>query len=122
MEDQSMKSVEFEEKNKVIILHLDGDMHSCRVMNFEKILEKIMEKNPATIAVDCGKLLVLDPATISQLATYMKKARGNNIELVLYNLNPEVLLAFKMMKLDGFFTRVSQEQFEEEYINTSLIN
>ncbi len=122
MDDQSMKLFEYEKIKDIIILYLDGDLNSCRIMNFEGLLEEIMDNNPITIAVDCSKLYVLDPATISQIAKYMKRARCNNIELVFFNVNPEVQLTFELMKLDRLFSLISREKFEKDYIKNTMIN
>jgi anti-anti-sigma factor len=122
MENQPMKSVEFEIIEDIAILHLDGDINSCGIVNFESILEEIMGRNPLTIAVDCSNLLVLDSATVSQLAKYLKKARSNNIELVLFNINPEVLMTITLMQADALFTLVTGEQFERRYMNKELLN
>ncbi|MBP7736386.1 MAG: STAS domain-containing protein [Spirochaetes bacterium] len=117
-----MKQVEFEMIDNIIILHLEGDMNSCGIMNVESVLDEIMERNPITIAVDCGRLLVLDSVTVSQLTKYLKKAKSNNIELVLYNINPEVLMTITLMQVDGLFTLVTEEQFERRYINKEMLN
>lgn len=117
-----MKMFEYEKKNDVIILHLDGDLNSCRIMNFEGILKEIMDNNPITIAVDCSKLYILDPTTVSQMAKYMKKAMRSNVELIFFNVNPEVQLTFELMQLDRFFSLMSQETFEQNYFNKAMIN
>lgn len=117
-----MKEIELERIKDVIILHLQGDINSCKVPNFDLILNNIMEGKPMAIAVDCSMLLVVDPFMISQIATYIKKAQSNNIQIVLYNVNPEVQTTLEMMKLDGFLTLVSQECLEKEYLHRSLLN
>jgi anti-anti-sigma factor len=122
MENRSMKPFEFEMKEDIIILHLEGDLNSCGIMNFESIMDEIMERNPITIAIDCSGLLVLDSVTVSQLARYLKRAKSNNIELVLYNINPEVLMTITLMQVDGFFTLVTEEQFEQRYVNKEMLN
>jgi anti-anti-sigma factor len=122
MDDQSMKSVEYERINDIVILYLDGDFSSCRIMNFETVLEEIMQNHTITIAVDCSNLYILDPTTISQIAKYMKKAVSKNIELLFFNVNPEVQLTFELMKLDGLFSLISREKFEREYIRNNIIN
>ncbi len=122
MDDQPMNSIEYERIKDIVILYLDGDFNSCRVMNFEGILKEIMERHPIAIAVDCSNLYVLDPTTVSQISKYMKKAKSSNIELLFFNVNPDVQLTFELMKLDGLFSLISREKFEEEYINNKMIN
>jgi anti-anti-sigma factor len=117
-----MKTVEYRRINDIIILQLDSDLNACMVMNLQGIMEEIMDKNILTIAVDCTRLFVLDPVTISQVAACMKKARDNKIELIFYNINPEVQLTFEMMKLNGFFNLMSREKFEKDYIDQTLVN
>jgi len=117
-----MKMFEYEKKNDVIILYLDGDLNSCRIMNFEGTLKEIMDNHPIAIAVDCSKLYILDPTTVSQMAKYMKKAMNSNIELVFFNVNPEVRLTFELMQLDRFISLMSQEKFEQHYFNTAMVN
>ncbi len=122
MEVQSMKMFEYEKKDTVIILYLDGDLNSCRIMNFEGILKEIMDSNPLTIAVDCSKLYILDPTTVSQMAKCMKKAMNSNIELVFFNVNPDVQLTFELMQLDRFISLMSQESFEQHYFHKAMVN
>ncbi len=117
-----MKPVEFEMIDDVIIMHLDGDMNSCGTMNVECVLDEIMERNPITIAFDCSRLLVLDSVTVSQLTKFLKKAKGNNIELVLFNINPEVLMTIRLMQVERFFNLITEEQFERRYINREMLN
>ena len=117
-----MKEIELERIKDVIILHLQGNNNSCKVPNFEIILKNILEGKPMAIAVDCSMLYVVDPSMISQIAKYIKKAQSNNIQIVLYNVNPEVRPTLEMMKLDGFITLVSQECLEKEYLHKNLLN
>ncbi len=122
MDNQSLKTVEFEMIKDTIILHLDGDMNSCGIMNVECVLDEILERKPVTIAFDCSRLLVLDSVTVSQLTKFLKKAKGNNIELVLFNINPEVLMTIRLMQVERFFNLITEEQLERHYINREMLN
>ena len=110
-----MEEITFVEKNNNILLHLNGDLNTCRVMNVGEILRNLIDKCPRIIAVDCGMLYGIDPSSISQIIRCLAMARKNNIELVFYNLKPEVQVMFDLMKLNGLFTVMSQEIFDEEY-------
>ncbi len=110
-----MEKITFEEKNNSIILHLYGDLSTCKVMNVGSVLASLIDKSPRIIAIDCSNLYSIDTANISQIIKCLMLARKNNIELVFLNLNPEIQVLFDLMKLDGLFTVMSQETFDEEY-------
>jgi anti-anti-sigma factor len=111
-----MRPLEFNKTKDTIIIHLDSDLNSCGIVDIEGLVDDIMDADTITVAVDCKKLFVLDPATISRVAACMKKARSNKMQLVLLNLNPDMQLMFEMMNLDGFFTSMTQERFEKDYM------
>ena len=117
-----MEPLNYTKHDDVIIIQPDGDLNSCHIMNIEGLLEEIVDPGTITIAVDCRKLFVLDPSTISQMAACMKWAAKNSIELVFYNLNPEAQLMFDMMHLGGLFTRISGEKFENDYMGSGALN
>lgn len=110
-----MEAITFEEINNNIVLHLNGDLNSCRLMNVGHVIRTLIDKSPHIIAIDCSMLYSIDPSTISQIIRCLELARQNDIKLVFFNLNEEVQIMFNLMKLEGIFTVLSREIFDEEY-------
>jgi anti-anti-sigma factor len=61
---------------------------------------------------------IIDSTGISFLIKIRKAATSNEINLVIYSIPDKVLELFVIAGIDQFFTLMSVEDFEEEYLIT----
>lgn len=110
-----MNIAEVEELDGIIIIHVYGSL-SVKVINeFDSVCEDQLIKKPEVIALDCGRLDFIDSIAINHLFKFSHNAKGKDVKLVFFDINPTIKEIFKITNLDKLFSVMSKEQFEAEY-------
>lgn len=108
-----------EEKDGIITLFISGKLSSESISNFDEVTLDQIKKKPEVIALDCIDFQHMDSYGIHHVFQFAKKASENDIELVAFNLNPNVKKLLEITSLNTFIKIVSKETFETDYLHLS---
>jgi anti-anti-sigma factor len=105
-----------EEKDDLIIIYFFGELASANFYDIEAEIQEVFNKNPGILALNFNGLDIIDSTGISFLIKIRKEVTNNNIKLVIYSIPERVLELFNIAGIDRFFTLMSVEEFEDEYL------
>jgi anti-sigma B factor antagonist len=99
----------------LVIVRLSGRFNIEEVINFEKVVNEIIELSPRALSLDMSELKYIDSSGIGSLIKAMNIAKNRDIELVITDLDKEIMHIFKLAYLDRFFTISTQEEILRKY-------
>lgn len=111
-----MVKVTVEEKDDLIIIYFFGELASANFYDIDAEIQEVFKKKPSIVALNFNGLDIIDSTGISFLIKIRKTATNNDANLVIYNIPQKVLELFVIAGIDHFFTLMSVEEFEEEYL------
>jgi anti-anti-sigma factor len=114
-----MLQVSIEDRQRIIILHLEGDFFIDKLNEIEKIWHEQVSKKPRVIALDCSGIDHIDSSAISTLVKFLNEAMNRSIRLIFYDLNPSVQKLFEIARLQRFFTITTRDKFESKFLQTA---
>ncbi|MBN1501055.1 MAG: STAS domain-containing protein, partial [Spirochaetes bacterium] len=83
---------------------------------FEELWHSLVEKKPAVIAIDCKELEYIDSSAIGTLVKFLNNAMSKKVKLIFFDLNKAIQNIFKTARLDNFFTIITRDELEKEYM------
>ncbi len=111
-----MINVFFEDHGDITILTIGGEFFFESVEFAEQIWNKIVQKKPRVIGINCRDIKFIDSSAIGVLVKFLNNAMKQGIELVFFDLSDTIMNVFKTAKLSNFFTILTREQFERQYL------
>ncbi len=111
-----MVKVTVEEKDDLFIIYFFGELASANFYDIDEEIQEVFNRNPRIIALNFNGLDIIDSTGISFLIKIRKTATSNNIDFVIYSIPQKVLELFVIAGIDRFFTLMSAEEFEDEYL------
>jgi len=104
------------EHDDVIIISISGEFYLESVSYAEELWNEQVSRQPRVIAFNCKKIKYIDSSAIGILVKFLNSSAKVNVKLVFFDLSETVVTVFKTAKLNNFFTTMSKEEFEAEYI------
>ncbi|MCX7680145.1 MAG: STAS domain-containing protein [Spirochaetes bacterium] len=111
-----MLSFIVEERKNIAIIHIKGELFQEKLSELEKVWAEQIEKEVATIAIDCAELTFIDSPTIGALVKFFNEAMVRGKKLIFYELNPPIKALFNSARLERFFPIFTKEKFEKEFL------
>ena len=111
-----MFKVNVKEKNQITIIQIIGAFYIDSLSQIEAVWKEQIAKKPETIGIDCTELVQIDSAAIGHMVKYLNSAINNDINMIFYNLNIEIQKLFDKTKLNHFFSIITKDEFEKEYL------
>jgi len=108
--------LDVEEKNNIKIIHIDGELSFNTMTDIENRFMEEMQSKPEIIAINLKGVKLIDSMGISHLVKLSKYCISHDIELIFYNLSPQIDNLFKVAKLNSFFKLFSEKDFIENYL------
>ncbi|MCX7678058.1 MAG: STAS domain-containing protein [Spirochaetes bacterium] len=100
--------------DKIYTIKLSGKFTIEDVCEFELSINKLIEEWPESIAVNMEDVEYIDSSGIGALIKATNLAKGNNINLVITNINNDILQILKFAYLDRFFKIIDHNEFLKE--------
>ncbi len=105
----------------MLIIHLDGSISTEYLYDLERYINNVfillIDKKFKIFALDLGKIYQIDSRGLGYLIKLLKQTISNEIELILYDLNPTIADLMELSTMDKLFNIMSRERFEYEYLN-----
>jgi anti-anti-sigma factor len=92
------------------IITLDGDLDIYSAPSLKKDIHKLIDDGTLYLGIDMIHIKLLDSSGIALLANVQKRLRSEGGDLILLNVQPDVLVIFKLSSLDKFFKIISNEK------------
>jgi anti-anti-sigma factor len=90
----------------ILLVQLPPRLSVVEAVPFRNTFQQWVQQDPCTskIILDFSKTILIDSSGIGSLLGNLKTARLNNIQLILWSLNPQVNLALSLAGLDQLLT------------------
>ncbi|HON78006.1 MAG TPA: STAS domain-containing protein [Spirochaetota bacterium] len=105
-----------EKADNIVIFHVKGEFDFKDVPAAEEFWQNHIQENPECAAINCRELTHVDSSAIGSLIKLNNSARDKNITLVFYNVSKSLMDLLKISRLDRYFTIMTREKFESEYL------
>lgn len=105
-----------EKAGRIVIFHVQGEFDFKDVPAVEEFWQTHIAENPEITAINCRQLTHIDSSAIGSLIKLNNTTRDRHISLVFYNVAKSIMDLLKISRLDRYFTIMSGEQFESEYL------
>ncbi len=102
---------------KVKTIEISGKFDIESTEEFESIFAKVIDPNPAVVAIDMGRLDYIDSSGIGSLIKSLNVLKSKKGKLVLVGMKPMIQNVFKLAKLDMFFEILNPADFQTKYAN-----
>ncbi len=116
-----MDNIQIEEKEDMIIFHIDGTLTSEYMHTMDKFFNSVNEhlagNNVKTIAINFMNIYQVDSIGLGYLVKLLKQLDAGGIDLILYDLNTQVSELMELSTLDGVFNIKTRGTFEFEYLS-----
>ena len=112
--------IKVEKRGNTFIFYLEGDFVTVDIPYIDKIWDEQIAKNPEIIALNFHKVVCLDSSAIGTLVKFFKHAKKNGVTLIFYALNKVINNLFEITKLNNYFTVISKEKFDKDFINNNF--
>ena len=106
-----------EEAGNIVIFHVQGEFDFKDVPAAEEFWQQHIQNNPECAAINCRDLTHVDSSAIGSLIKLNNSVRDRSITLIFYNVSKSLMDLLKISRLDRYFTIMTGEKFESEYIN-----
>ncbi|MCZ8157179.1 MAG: STAS domain-containing protein [Leptospira sp.] len=100
---------------KIKVIEISGKFDIESTEEFESVFAKIIEPNPAVVAIDMGRLDYIDSSGIGSLIKSLNVLKSKKGKLILFGMKPMIQNVFKLAKLDMFFEILSPADFQSKY-------
>lgn len=100
-----------EVRDGITILHFEGNMVFGEIEETEVAWKQIVQSRPKVLALNFTEVPHVDSAGMSKLVKLSRDALDNKVQLILYAMNENVRLLFKITTFDKFFTVMTDEEF-----------
>lgn len=111
-----MLKIDVEEKGKVVIVSLIGELSFTFVEEFESVFKKYISSEFDVIALDLKEVPYLDSFGISRIIKISRVLIAGGAEFILINMNDHVHQIFRMATFDKLFHIMTREDFLLTYI------
>ena len=92
------------------LIRIKGRLGAADSADVAAQMASILDRGPGVVHVDLDELSFLDSSGLSVLVSLLKRARRNDGDVILYNLNERVQALLELTRLHEIFeTRVSDE-------------
>lgn len=91
------------------IITLDGDLDIYSAPSLKKEIHKLIDGGILFLGIDMINIKLLDSSGIALLANIQKRLKTEAGNLILLNVQPDVLVIFKLASLDKFFKIITNE-------------
>ena len=98
-----MLQFDIEQKNRMIMIHVCGELNLENINNVERAWFEQLGKNPKVIAINCKYLRKIDSSAIGALVKLFNASKRNRVELLLVDLDDSIQTFFVKAKLERFF-------------------
>jgi len=99
-------------------IHLEGRLGAANSSEIGSELVQILESGPGMVYLDLGKLSFLDSCGLSLLVSLLKRARTNEGDLVLFNMNDRIRSLFELTRLHEIFDIRESAVLEMKQVGT----
>jgi anti-anti-sigma factor len=101
--------VDLRDADGVAVVVLDGRLDGSKLDAVTRVLERLMNRGFARLALDCTRLAFLDSAGVSGLLPYVDEARARGGDLKLFGLNPGARFVLQRLGLTAFIQIFARE-------------
>ena len=110
-----MSNVRIAQKDGNYHVWLMGDLNISTVDQVKDTIAEILENKPGIVVINFNDVEYLDSSSIATLVSLVKEARSNNMDLIFYELKPDIQNIIDVSGLDRYFKIITKDEFEEEY-------
>jgi len=115
-----MLQIDIEEKDKVAVISLSGDLSLHSIEGFEKTFKKYPGSGFDVIGLDLKNLPYIDSFGISRILKISRILLADGKDFVLVDMNDNIHQIFKMSTFDRLFKIMTGEEFEMEYLSNEI--
>ncbi len=115
-----MLQIDIEEKDKVVIISVNGELSLHSVNGFENAFKKYPASDFNVVALDMKHMPYIDSFGMSRMIKISRLFSATGKDFVLVDMNDNVYQIFKMSTFDRFFNIMSGEEFELEYLTPEI--
>ncbi len=105
-----------EPAGKGVIIRMTGAVFRDSLPVLEDIWQEQLIHEPSFIAFDCSELSQIDSSVIGTLVKYNRLSGERGIDLVFYNISPNIRQLFTVTGMDRFMTVMTQKNFQKRYL------
>lgn len=110
-----MLNLKVEEKDRIIIFRIFGELTTLNVKEFDRAFEKYICSDYEIIALDLKKFPYIDSFGISRLMKLSRSLKDCGVELVLIDMNEHIHQMFRMGTFDRLFNIMTVDEFNAKY-------
>ena len=115
-----MLQIDIEEKDKVAVISLAGDLSLHSIEGFERTFKKYPGSDFDVIGLDLKNLPYVDSFGISRILKISRILLADGKDFVLINMNENIHQIFKMSTFDRLFKIMNGDEFEIEYLTSEV--
>lgn len=104
----------------VAILHCHGMFTLEDIEDFRNKTERLLNKSLRRILMNMRDITHIDSSAIGELILFMNAAKNRNIDLILFDVGPDILNIFRMAHLDRFFKITTSSQIKKDFPSLTL--
>jgi anti-anti-sigma factor len=116
----NMLQIDIEEKDRVAIISVNGELSLHSVDGFENAFKKYPASDFNVIALDMKHMPYIDSFGMSRMIKISRIFTATGKEFVIVNMNDNIYQIFKMSTFDRFFNIMTGEEFELEYLTPEI--
>ncbi len=97
--------INVEKVNDVLIVSLETDnkLNAAISQKFKIEVAKLFDQPSIKMVIDLGKIEYIDSSGFGSLLSVLRAAKGNNAQLKLCNINPDVMALVALLQLQTVF-------------------
>jgi anti-anti-sigma factor len=100
--DKSKLKISLEDADGVALLSLEGRLDKTKAEALTRVLERLMNRGFARIAVDLGRLVSTDSQGVSAFISYIDESRARGGDVKFFDLRPEIKIVLDRLGLSHF--------------------
>ncbi|PKL18195.1 MAG: hypothetical protein CVV49_06995 [Spirochaetae bacterium HGW-Spirochaetae-5] len=115
-----MLHIDIEEKDKVAVISINGELSLHSVDGFENAFKKYPASDFNVVALDLKNMPYIDSFGMSRMIKISRLFTATGKDFILVDMNENVYQIFKMSTFDRFFNIMTGEEFEIEYLTPEI--
>ncbi len=105
--------IEIEVYDENVVAHVYGELSMNNIKDVDDAIAKEIAKEPEVIGLNCKYLKHIDSYAINHFVKIARKAKENNITIVMFDLSEQIKFILETINLDKLVPIESRDAFEE---------
>ena len=95
-----MVNIESSKEAGSLIIAVSGEVDASSSIYLDSALEEAVANNEKKIGIDCSGLNYISSAGLGVFMSYIQEFENNQVQMVLFGMNPKVKNTFEILGLD----------------------